>query len=218
MNSEKQTLDEIRTTASKLVQAGSEVREKLRELTMQALTRGELAEREIRDVLEAITEGVSLGASLRSDEIKYALTDALHGVDDALGHAAEAMQLALREATSDAKAFGENELQQGWHDLKSLESTFFEVIGRVAESASGLVKQEMPAIVEHGRRVGTDTGTRVRAAAEGLGNQARAMAHEAANTGKQAAKEVGARVAGMASRKLGEIAARLGDKAEQLKK
>lgn len=211
------TLDEIRASASKVVQAGSEVRQKLHDLTMQALTQGELAEREIREVLGAITEGVSLGAGLRADEVKFALTDALHGVDDALSHAAEAMHLAIGEAVSDAKEFGAQDLQQGLNDLKKLESVFLEVVGRVAESASGLVKQEMTSIAEHGRRIGTDTGLRARTVAEDLTNRMRSTAHDAADAGKQAAREVSARVASLASRKLGEISARLGEKAEQLK-
>ena len=216
-NKQKLTLEEIKAAASRLVQAGGEVREKLRELTMQALTQGELAEREIREVLNAITEGVSLGAALRTDQVKSALTDALHGMDDALSQAAEAMQLAIKEVASDAREFGERDLQQGLHDLKKLEATFLEVIGRVAERANGLVKQEMTAIAEHSRRIGTDTGERVKAVAEDLGNCVRSAAHDAAVVGKSAAREVGARVASMASRKLGEIAARLSEKAEQLK-
>jgi len=214
---QKMTLDEIKAAASRLVQAGGEVREKLRELTTKALTQGELAEREIREVLNAITEGVSLGAALRTDQVKSALTDALHGIDDALSQAAEAMQLAIKEVASDAKEFGERDLQQGLQDLKKLETTFLEVIGRVAESANGLVKQEMTAIAEHSRRIGTDTGQRVKAVADDLGNRVRSAAHDAAAVGKDAARKVGARVASMASRKLGEIAARLGEKAEQLK-
>lgn len=211
------TLEEIKAAAGRLVQAGGEVREKLRALTVQALTQRDLAEREIREVLGAITEGVSLGASQRADEVKAALTDALHGVDDALSHAAEAMQLAIDEVASDAREFGSNDLQQGLDDLKKLEATFLEIVGRVAESASGLVKQEMAAIAEHGKRIGTDTGARVKAVSDDLGNRVRAAAHEAADAGKQAARVIGARVAGMASRKLGEIAVRLNEKAEQLK-
>jgi len=213
----KLTLDEIKAAASRLVQAGGEVREKLRELTLRALTQGELAEREIREVLNAITEGVSLGAALRADEVKLALTDALHGMDDALSHAAEAMQLAINEVASNAKEFGSRDLQQGLSDLKQLEGVFLETVGRVAGSANGLVKQEMTAIAEHGRRIGTDTGVRVRAVAEDLGTRVRSAAHDAADAGKQVAREVGARVASMASRKLGEMAVRIGEKAEQLK-
>lgn len=214
----KLTLDEIKAAASRLVQAGGEVRAKLHELTVQALTQRELAEREIREVLAAITEGISLGAEQRAVEVKSALADALHGMDDALTQAAEAMQLAIREMAADAREFGANDLQQGLSDLKKLEEMLLETIGRVAANANGLVKQEMTAIVEHGRRIGTDTGGRVRAVSDDLGNRVRSAVHDATDAGKQAAREVGARLAGISSRKLGEIAARLAEKAESLKK
>lgn len=211
------TLEEIKAAAGRLVQAGEEVREKLRALTVQALTQRDLAEKEIREVLNAITEGVSLGASQRTEEVKAALADALHGVDDALGHAADAMQQAIHEVVSDAKEFGSNDIQQGLDDLRKLEATFLEIVGRVAESASGLVRQEMNVIAENGRRIGTDTGAKVKAVSDDLGNRVRSAAHDAADVGKQAARVIGARVADMASRKLGEIAVRLSEKAEQLK-
>lgn len=214
----KLTLDEMRSAAEKLVQAGGEVREKLRELTLRALTQGELAENEIRAVLGAIAEGVGQGAGQRVDAVKDALGDALQGMDDALSHAAEAMQLAISEVASDLKAFREQDLQQGLTDLKGLESVFLEVVGRVADSAGGVVKQEMNAVVEHGRRIGTDTGGRVKAVAEDLGQRIRHAAHDAAEAGKGAAKEAVARVAVKAGQKLGDIAARLAEKAEQLKK
>jgi hypothetical protein len=52
---------------------------------------------------------------------------------------------------------------------------------------------------------------------EDLGNRLRATAQQAGDAGKNAAREVGARVATLASRKLSEISARIADKAEQLK-
>lgn len=213
----KLTLDEIRSTAEKLVQAGGETREKLRELTLRALTQGELAEAEIRAVLGALVEGIGKGAGQRADAVKSALTDALGGMDDALSHAAEAMHLAISEVASDVKAFGEQDLQQGLKDIKGLEAVFLETVGRVADTAGGLVRQEMHAIAEHGRRIGTDTGGRVKAVADDLSQRVRAAAQGAAHAGRDAAKDVAARVADKASQKLTEIAHRLAEKAEQLK-
>lgn len=213
----KLTLDEMRAAAEKLVQSGGEIREKLRELTLRALAQGELAENEIRSVLGAIAEGVGQGAGQRADAVKNALGDALQGMDDALLHAAEAMQLTISEMASDVKLFREQDLQQGFKDMKSLEAMFLEIVGRVADSASGLVKQEMNAVAEHGRRIGTDTGGRVKALAEDLGQRIRTVAHGAVDVGKDAAKGVVARVATKASQKLGEIATRLAEKAGQMK-
>lgn len=215
--SPKLTLEEIREAARRLVQSGETVRAQLQELTVRALTQRDLAEREIRDVLHAITEGVSLGAEQRAAEVRAALADALHGMDDALGHAAEAMQLALREVAADARKFGDGDLQQGLNDLRKLEEMLLDTMSQVATGAGDLVKQEMTAIVEHSRRIGTDTGSRVRAVSEDLGNRVRSAVHDAASAGKSAAREVSARLAAISSRKLAEISSRLAAKAESLK-
>ncbi len=211
------SLDDIKAAAQRLVSAGQDVRRQLDELTVRALTQRDLAEQEVREVLTAITEGVSLGAAARAEEMRSALTDALHGVDDALGHAAEAMHLALGEAASSAQEFAEQDIRQGLSELKNLEALFLETVGNVAEGANELIRQEMNALVAHARNTGTGTGDRAREVAEELGNRLRATAHEASDAGKRAAREVGARVASLASRKLGEAAERMARKAEELK-
>lgn len=211
------SLEEIKATAQRLVSAGKDVRSKLDELTVRALTQRDLAEKEVREVLTAITEGVSLGAAERADEVRSALGDALHGIDDALSHAAEAIQLALGEASSRTQEFAENDLRQGFSELKNLESLFLETVGNVSQGASGLIRDEFDALLAHTRNTGTSAGDRVRAVTEELGNRLRATAAEASVAGKRAAREVGARVATLASRKLGEAAERIAKKAEELK-
>jgi len=211
------SMEQIKESARKLVRAGQDVRAQLHELTVRALTQRQLAEQEIKQVLGAITEGVSLGTTERAEEVRAAMGDALNGIDDALTNAAEAMQLALGEASSHAKDFAEQDLKQGLEELKKLEQMFLETVSRVSESASGLVKQEFSALTEHARRTGTSTGGRVKAVTEDLTNRLRATAQVAGDAGKRAAHEVGARVATMASSKLADIAAKLRQKAEALK-
>jgi len=211
------SLEEIKATAKRLVQTGQDVRTQLHDLTVKALKQRQLAEQEIREVLNAITEGVSVGAAERTEEVRSALSDALRGMDDALGHAAEAMQLALGEASSHAQEFAEQDLKQGLNELKNLEGMFLDTVSKVAQGTAGLVKQEMTTLVEHARHSGTGTGERVKDVAEDLGNRLRAAANEAGDASVRAAREIGSRVATLASRKLSEISTRLAEKAEQLK-
>jgi hypothetical protein len=184
---------------------------------VRALTQRQLAEQEIREVLDAITEGVSLGAAERTEEVRAALGDALNGMDDALSHAAEAMQLALGEASSHAQDFAEQDIKQSISELKQLEEMLLDTVTRVSKGASGLVQQEMTALVEHARRAGTGTGERVKLVAEDVGNRLRATAQQASQAGLLAAREISSRVASLASRKLAEAAQRLEQKAQSLK-
>lgn len=218
MNDEARfSLDEIKEKARSLLHSGKNVREKLHELTVEALTQRQLAEQEIREVLGAITEGVSLGAAERAEEVRAALGNALHGMDEALGHAAEAMRLALDEASSHAQEFAEQDLRQGLGDLKKLEDMFLETVSHVAQEATGLVRQEMTALAEHARRTGTGTGERVRDVAEEFGTRLRATAQQAGDAGMHAAREIGSRVGLIASRKLAEAANKIEQKAQALK-
>lgn len=211
------SLDVIKDKARNLLRSGESVRDRLHELTVEALTQRQLAEQEIREVLGAITEGVSLGAAERAEEVRTALGSALRGVDDALGHAAEAMQLALDEVSDQAQDFAEQDLRRGLGDLKKLEDMFLETVSHVAQEATGLVRQEMTALAEHARRTGTGTGERVKEVAEDFGNRLRATAQQASDAGIHAAREIGSRVALLASRKLVEVAEKIEQKAQALK-
>ncbi|HSI95216.1 MAG TPA: DUF6781 family protein [Methylophilaceae bacterium] len=211
------SLDVIKDKARNLLRSGESVRDKLHELTVEALTQRQLAEQEIREVLGAITEGVSLGAAERAEEVRSALGSALRGVDDALGHAAEAMQLALDEVSDQAQDFAEQDLRKGLGDLKKLEDMFLETVSHVAQEATGLVRQEMTALAEHARRTGTGTGERVKEVAEDFGNRLRATAQQASDAGIHAAREIGSRVALLASRKLVDVAEKIEQKAQALK-
>lgn len=218
MNDEDRfSLDQIREKARELLRSGGNVREKLHALTVEALTQRQLAEQEIREVLAAITEGVSIGAADRAEEVRMALGNALHGMDDALGQAAEAMRQALGEVSAHAQEFAEQDLRRGLGDLKNLEQVFLETVSHVAQDATGLVRQEMTALAEHARRTGTGTGERVRAVAEELSSRLRATAQQAGEAGRHAAREIGSRVGLLASRKLVEIADKIQQKAQALK-
>lgn len=217
MNDEHFSLDDIREKARTLLRSGGDVREKLHELTAQALTQRQLAEEEIREVLSAITEGVSLGASERVEDVRSALGGALRGMDDALQHAAEAMKLALGEVSADMQQFTEQDLHKGLSDLKRLEELFLDTVSLVAQRASGLVRQEMTTMAEHARHTGTGTGERVREVAEELGNRLRATAHQASDASARAAREIGSRIATRASHKLAQVAEKMEQKAQALR-
>lgn len=218
MNDEQRfSLDEIKEKARDLLRSGENVREKLHDLTVEALTQRQLAEQEIREVLGAITEGIRLGATERTEEVRAALGNALGGMDEALENAAEAMQLALGEVSTHAQEFAEQDLRQSLSDLKKLEDMFLETVSHVAQEATGLVRQEMTALAEHARRTGTGTGERVREVAEEFGSRLRATAQQASDAGLHAAREIGSRVALLASRKLVGIAEKIEQKAQALK-
>lgn len=210
--------EEIKKAASTTVEQGVDIRAKVRDLTLQALKTRKLNPEEIKPVIAAVTEGISVGAAKRAGEVKSALSEGLAGLDEALTKAAEATRLALQQLTSQAKDFSESELDWALVNLKRLEEEFLDTVNLVADSAGEKIKHEMKELVVHARRAGTDTGAKVAETMNTLGNKVSATLHEGKAAGKDAAREMSARLASLASGILAGMADALHEKAEKLKK
>lgn len=210
--------EEIKQAASTTVEQGVDIRAKVRDLTLQALKTRKLNPEEIKPVITAVTEGISVGAAKRAGEVKSALSEGLAGLDEALTKAAEATRLALQQMTSQAKDFSETELDWALVNLKRLEEEFLDTVSVVADSAGEKIKHEMKELVVHARRAGTDTGAKVAETVSTLGNKVSATLHEGKAAGKDAAREMSARLAALASGILAGMADALHEKAEKLKK
>ena len=84
--------DSIRQAASDTVQQGESVRERVRDLTLDALTSRRFDRGAIRDVVRAITEGASRGAESAGEGSRQSLAETFRGMDQALTKAVEAGQ------------------------------------------------------------------------------------------------------------------------------
>lgn len=216
-NMNQLSTEEIKQTASATVEQGVDIRTKVRDLTLQALKTRKLSPDEIKPVISAVTEGISLGASKHAGEVKAALSEGLAGLDEALTKAAEATHLALQQITSQAKDFSETDLDWALVNLKRLEEEFLDTVSIVAESATDKIKQEMKELVTHARRASTDTGTKVAETVSNLGNKVSATLKESKSSGQDAAREMSARLASLAGGILAGMADALHEKAEKLK-
>lgn len=210
--------EEIKQAVSTSVEQGVDIREKVRNLTLQALKTRKLSADEIKSVIGPVIEGISLGAAKRAGEVRSALTEGLAGLDEALSKAAEATQLALQQLKSQAKDFSESDLEWAQVNLKRLEEEFLGTVSQVADSATDKIKQELKDLVAHARHAGTDTGAKVAETVNVLGNKVSATLHESKITGKEAVREMSARLAALAGGILAGMADALHEKAEKLKK
>ena len=195
----EQSLEDLKTMVADSVEQDAGLRVRVRDLTLHALKNRSMDLGEVRRVAQAVTEGVSLGLDRRKGEVKNALNEAMAGLDEATSKAAEASHLALRQLVSQGKEFGENELKQALEQLKKLEGELLDTLSKVADSASGKLQQEFNDFVSHARRAGTDTGAKVLVTVEEFSNKVHATADSGKVTAVNAARDVGARVAGVAS-------------------
>lgn len=193
------TTQEISRAASESVQQEGDIRGRVRDLTLRALQTRSLDTAGIREVVRAVGEGVSLGAEQRTNEVKQALAAALSGLDDAVGKAAQATQLALQELVAQGKDFSEQDLKRALDDLRITEQAFLDTLGQVADVAGSKIRQELSDAVEHVRRTGRDTGASVTMTLGELGDRLSATLHESKATGQEAAATVSSRLAALAS-------------------
>lgn len=175
-----------------------ELRERVRDLTARALKERRLSLAELRDVVGAVTAGVGTGLSARGGEVKAGLSQAVDGLDDAIGGAAEAVSLTLREAVSQGRDFKDSELKETLERLRDLESQFVDTLKEAADKSSGKLKDEWARMAEHLSNTGTRTGERVR--------ESLTLLAQGVKTGTTAGQSGVKEAVGVASERLAHVA------------
>lgn len=214
MNQPLSTQEITSAVSDSLQQDVGDIRTRVRDLTLRALQNRRLEADQIREVVRAVAQGVSLGAEHRAGEVKLALAAALSGLDDALAKAAQATRLALQELLAKSKDFTDQDLKSALDDLKITEQAFLDTLGQVADAASSKIRQELKDAVEHVRRSGTDTGASVKEALSELGNRISATLQVSKIAGQEAAHTLSSRLAALASGILAGMAEALREKSE----
>lgn len=139
-----------------------DLRERVRELTARALHERRMALNDMRAIVEAITEGVGSGLSARGGEMKEGLKQAVSGLDDAIGSAAQAASYTINEAVEQGRAFKDNELKASLEQLRDLESQLVDTLKDTAKRSGGKFRDELEHLSDHLKITGTRTGEQVR--------------------------------------------------------
>lgn len=148
--------------------AEPDLHERMRELTARALHERRLALQDMGEIVGAITSGVGSGLIARGGEIKDGLKQAIAGIDDAVGSAAQAASYALQEAAAQGKAFKDNELKASLEQLRDLETQLVDSLKQTASQSGGKLKEELGYLSEHLKHSGSRTGEQVREALQNL--------------------------------------------------
>jgi hypothetical protein len=199
MSQQDMSNEQIREAASASMAAGDNIRERVRELTLQALQSRRLDFSAMREVMTSLTQGISLGAERRGHDVRQALSEAFAGMDQAMSKAAQASSLALKELAARGRDFSDNELKQGLERMRQMEGDFLDSVRQVSRSASGSVKSEWQDLIAHAQRAGTDTGRVISQTARDFSARMTATMSEGAVAGVEAARQFGERFAAAAS-------------------
>lgn len=191
--------DDLKREAETAASQGGNLRDRARQITLDALKDGKLSLEEIHSIGQSIIEGVSLGLSGRGAELKSGLKEAVGGMDEAIGQAAQRVSMTFREAIERGKDFNEAELKSSIERMRDLERDFVQSLKDVASKSSGKLKEELTEISGHLGRTGTDTGSRVRESMGALYSTLSTQAGSTSSTLKDAARTTSARLAELAS-------------------
>ncbi len=210
--------DKVRQAATDSVRHGEDVRERIRDLTLETLTRQRFDRNAIRDTVRVITEGLGRGAEGGGAGTRHSLAEAIRGMDEALSRAVEAGESALRQLVDAGRGVSERELQQAFAGLQKIEEDFVNTVSEVAESASERVRPELKEAVGQATRTGTETGRKTAAATTELAQRLAGTSVELTLAGIELAGAFGARFARIASGMLAGTADALDKASSEAKK
>jgi hypothetical protein len=205
-NPQQPSAESITQQASESVRTGVDIRERVHDLTLEALRTRRFDSKTVREVVQAVSEGIALGAESSRAEVRESLADAFHGLDEALRKSAEAGQTALRQIVATGRGFTENDLKAALSSLKRIEEDFLSTVGQVADAAGKTVQPELRAVLTEARRTGTETGRQVASTLTEFAQRASVASLDVTLAGIQAAGEFGARFALLAAGMLGGVA------------
>jgi hypothetical protein len=191
--------DDLKQAASDSVKAGEDIIERVRDLTLQALQTKHFDYAGMKEVINAMTAGISLGAEARTGDAKRAVADALSGLDQALMKSAEASRLALQELAARSRELNDGELKKALDQMKKLESDFIEAVSKASQTAGSMAKSEFRDFVTHAQRAGTDTGAVVAQTMREFSHRVVTQMVDAQAAGLDAARELNARFVQAAS-------------------
>jgi len=168
----------LKQMASESVKQGENLRLQVRDMTLQALKTRELTLDQIKQVMRAVTQGVNLGAATPAIDAGKALSEAIHGMDDALLKAVQANRLALEQFSSQSTEFTKTYLHQSLEQLKRVEEEFLGVLKQAAEASTGKLKEQWGEALKHTQFAGTDAGREAADTVEAFQNRMTATMRE----------------------------------------
>jgi len=139
-----------------------DLRERVRDITLQALTRQRLDQESIRHVLETVTgglkDGFTRGFKGSEEELEPRYKEAIAGVDEALKKTVQAARLATEEALGEVREFVDEDLKKSLQSISSLEQDLLESLKKTGAEGSTLIKSVIGRVTDHMKTSGTAVG------------------------------------------------------------
>lgn len=198
-----------------LQQDPAEIADRVRQLTVDALSGKPLDTTGMRETFTTVANGVREGASKRTARMEEAIKEAMSGMDQAMRAFAEASSLALEEARGRRKEYSAQEFSSFLEDVKSLQTLMADTLAKGARQASGAARTTFTDLAEHARIHGTSAGKELFAVQTKLAQTLAEMTRDAVADGAHTLQASGKLMAGLTAGFLRGIADRLQDAAQK---
>jgi hypothetical protein len=150
------------------VESGNDIHRRVKEITLQALTKGELDMKNIKNVTEAVAKGIDEGIAGQDEHAKGKFTHAVTALDDALAIATEASTLAIQEAAS--KVTTQHDFKDAIKDIRGMEHLFIDTLEKVARGSTQVTADIVNDFINHAHKSGTAVGKQTVSAVKALGD------------------------------------------------
>lgn len=150
------------------VQSGFDVHQKIKSITLKALTERQLDLDNIKNVVEAVTNGITEGVTAQGGQAKEIFAQAASALDDALAVAAEASKLAIEEAASRVSEYSHHDINDAAQNMEGMESVFINTLEKAVKDGNRMVSDIAADFIGHARHSGTAVGGQVLTALESL--------------------------------------------------
>ena len=97
---------------------GENIRERVHDVTLEALKTRRFDRESIREVVRAVTEGMTRGAEGSRLGVRHALAEGLRGIDQALTKSVDAGREAIRQMAATGRGISDNEVKQALAGLR----------------------------------------------------------------------------------------------------
>jgi hypothetical protein len=135
------------------------IRERVRELTAQMLAGGRLDTEGIKDVVRAMSGGVST-PRFEGAQAREAFAESIRDLDDALHASSLATHAALQALVARGTDFSDNDLKNAFAALQKMQQDYVAVADRIADATTGNLRRELADLTLHAQRVGADASVR----------------------------------------------------------
>lgn len=149
------------------VESGSDVYQKIKAITLKALTERQLDRENIKNVIESVSNGINEGMATRTEQAKEIFGQAASALDEALAVAAEASKLAIEEASSRVNEYSHHDLNSAQEELKGMEGLFLETLEKVV-NGNQVIADIVGDFIIHARQSGTSVGKQTVTALDAL--------------------------------------------------